>query len=130
MQVKVETTCGRCSKVDEQSMELSAAQNMENETEARAKAAAELVPIFNEAFSSPEFPDIVVAVRSEDGTYSVKSLDQLCHNPDAARNKGCKARVDSLIHDIFTMEPAKPRAKKKAPLAEPKKTAPPKGKSK
>jgi len=113
MEVTVSINCGRCGKKETKSLSLEAAQELLEKSETETTVRDELTAALNELLGD-EHPDVVIATRTDDGVYDVKTLDALCDTPGAKRNKGCKSRVTTLIGDIFmTNEPA-PSKKKPA----------------
>ena len=118
MDVTVQLECGRCSKSAARSLSLDEAQSIVERAESKEELAEDLTSQLNTILTD-DHPSLVIAVRQADGTYTVKTLDDLCDAPDAKRNKGCKARVDALIKDIFMENP--PTEKKRKPSAKKKK---------
>jgi hypothetical protein len=115
MEVKVEKTCPRCGKVEERTIPLEAAQALEGEAQKRQDALASLA-IYAGTLDPAVHPEVIVIWRGEGQTYYVDAFDGLCSSPDAKKNKGCLARVGTLIQEIFTRPenraPRKPRTKK------------------
>lgn len=111
MEVTVELKCGRCGKVEPRALSLAAAQQL-SENEAQKDEALEHLPELLNQKLGPEHPDVIVVIRNSDGAYEIQTLDNLCSSPDAKRNKGCQARVQTLLDDMFMRNP---KAPKKAP---------------
>jgi hypothetical protein len=122
MQVKIETTCGRCGKKEEKSVSLEEAQRLESMEAERGAAAAELSEILNSTLGR-KHPDLIILYRDKEAEkYAVESMSNLCSIPDAKRNRGCEARVISLLKDIyFRDQPKKPSKPKKEPGPKPPK---------
>lgn len=120
MQVKIEIGCGRCKRVEEKTVSLEEAQRIESTAVERLKLAEELPGLLNSQLNQ-KHPDLIVMYRAP-GTeaYDVKSMSNLCSSPDAKRNKGCEARVISLLHEISLQLP-KPVKPKKEPGSKPQK---------
>jgi len=110
MEVTVTLNCGRCGKKETQQLHLEAAQELLAQNEAKAGMLADLDTDLNDVLKA-EHPEFIIARKVGD-RYEIKTLDALCHTPDAKRNKGCKTRVDALIGDIFMTNEAPPRKKK------------------
>lgn len=112
--VKLEDKCRRCGKKDEQSMSLDAAKAELTRRTEREIADSTLQENLAHTLSSLE-PDIIIAVRDENtGEYAIKTMDrdQLCHSPDAKRQKGCRNTVANILESLF-LEPKKGRTPKK-----------------
>lgn len=146
--IKVETICGRCGRTEEETMDMQEAMELDKKDEARDVSDKALESTINEVLDDT-YPDVIIAVRNEDGSYTVKGQRNLCDQPSAKRNKGCATRVKALIADIFyvskpkkpkttpatsetppatTTTPATEPATPKAPTNAGKKTTGPKGK--
>jgi len=107
MEVTVKTQCGRCGKSEEKVMGLEDAQALEAKEANLQELVTRLGPQLNELLTI-DHPDLVIASKNSDGTYSVETLDNLCSSPEAKRNKGCLGRVHTLIDDMFMRnQPAK-----------------------
>ena len=107
MEVKIETTCGRCSKREELSVSLEEAQDLQKKWEASETHAQEVPKLINNVLGS-EHPDIVIAVKSDDGNYAVKTLRDLCKG-----ERSCSSAVARTVKEIFKQPtPRKPRKKK------------------
>lgn len=114
MDVKIESKCGRCGKKHEQTMSLERAAGMSAEEQKKAQALS-LIQEFASALNPDLHPELVMIHKNEGGAYEVHTLDNLCSNTDAKRNKGCSARVMSLVSEIFAApKEKKPRAPRKA----------------
>jgi hypothetical protein len=112
MEVTVAMNCGRCGKKESRSLSLEEAQTLMDRSEAKTETQENLVTELNELLGD-DHPDVIIAIRTADGVYEVKTLDSLCDAPGAKRNKGCKTRVETLVGDIFMTNEAAP--KKKSP---------------
>jgi hypothetical protein len=109
--LRVEQTWGRCGRTDEQTLDAQEVMALDERDAACDQADQNVEALINESLS--EFhPDVVIAVRNAEGRYTVKGLRNLCDQPDAKRNKGCATRVQTLVDDIFMVNPKKPAAKK------------------
>jgi len=120
MQVKIETTCGRCKRVEEKTVSLEAATAIESLATERAQAAEKLSELLNSHLGVVH-PDLIILYRSPNmDKYAVESMSDLCSTPDAKRNKGCEARVVSLLKEIYLRDlPKKPSKPKKEPGPKP-----------
>jgi len=110
MEVTVTLDCGRCGKKETKQVQLTEAQELLAQNEAKAGILTDLETELNDVLK-PEHPELIIA-RKVDGQYTIKMLDNMCHTPDAKRNKGCQTRVETLIGDIFMTNEAPPRKKK------------------
>ena len=122
MEVKVQKSCGRCGRKTEMTVTLETASAMAvQEKEAQDKwdrLSAVLAKSVGEIFPNGG-PELIVLNKSQDG-YGVGKLENLCSLPGAERNRGCQARVNALLKEIFmeNKKARKPRSKKeKAPEA-------------
>ena len=114
MDVTVRTKCGRCGKKETKEVSLAVAQDMEAQEQTKKDAAAELPAVINSVLGE-KYPDVIIAIKENDGVYTVKHLSILCSSPDATRNRGCVARVDTLLKDMLELgdkAPRKPRTPK------------------
>lgn len=121
--IKVESICGRCGRTEEATMGMQEAMDLDRVDEARDAADEALKETLNDALDE-SYPDVIVAVRQEDGSYRVKGLRNLCDQPNAKRNKGCATRVKALVNDVFMVPNPKP-AKKVVPTEPEAGTKPP-----
>lgn len=116
MDVTVETQCSRCNRKEERRVSLEEAQQMEAANNTRAEHQEGLVTQFEDALSAniKLAPDFVLIRRTpgKKRGFDIRVLNELCHIPDAKRNKGCTARVEVLVKEIF-MENPKPESKGK-----------------
>lgn len=112
MDVTVKKTCGRCGKITLEEMEVSAASELQ-ERDAQCSDAEDALPELLNRTLSTTHPDIIVAVRQEDGVYSVKTLRELCHVSKATRNRGCQTRVGDLLAEVFKTDAPKKLRKKR-----------------
>lgn len=110
MEVTVTLDCGRCNRKETKQVQLTEAQELLAQNEAKVGILADLEAALNDVLKA-EHPELIIARKVGD-QYEIKMLDNLCHTPDAKRNKGCKVRVDTLIGDIFMTNEAPPRKKK------------------
>jgi len=110
MIVTVEKKCGRCGKVEKQNMELEEAQALEERDTAMDAAEDSLEELLNDTLDD-NHPDIIVAVRDEDGNYKVKSLRGLCVTKNAKKNRGCAHRVADLLQEVFQVKKSKKKPK-------------------
>jgi hypothetical protein len=117
MDLKVPKKCDRCGRVEDVIMtETDVAALVETTN----KKAEELKRIneFGRTLDTELAPTLVMFVKNSEGGYDSRTLDILCSRPDATRNKGCEARVQELLSDIFDLKkdevkkPRKPREKK------------------
>lgn len=116
MNVIAEIKCDRCSKIDKRSLTLEEAQALGDREKVKEEKAQNLELELNQLLTE-NHPDIIIAIRDSEDSYTVKSINNLCiAGPEAKRNRGCKARVDTLISDIFMIN--KPAPKKVAPKKE------------
>ena len=109
--VKIESFCKRCNKKDEQHVGLEEAGTILEKRKNRDVAREELELALTAELLNDATPDIVVAVRStKTGQYQLKMLDraELCHSPDAKRQKGCLPAVENLLESLY-LEPRKGR---------------------
>jgi hypothetical protein len=117
MDVTVETQCSRCLKKEEQRLSLEDAQEMEKRDKEREAAQDDLKAQLENLLKGMDqlAPDLVLIQRDPSEGYKVRMLNELCYTPDAKRNKGCKARVDILMKEIFmeNPKPTKPKPKNK-----------------
>ena len=115
MDVKVKVKCGRCSKSEEKSVSLEAAQKMDGaQIEADRKFedfAAGVKEVVGSVGYEEDGPEVIVMVRTATG-YDIKQLSNMCSTPEAKRNKGCQSRVDYLVKEIFLQNPKKPSTPK------------------
>ena len=113
--LKVETLCGRCGRTEEVTMDMAAAVNLDKEDEVRNESDGNLAEVLNGVLNA-SYPDVIVASRNPDGSYTVKGLRNLCDQPSAKRNKGCFTRVHALMNDIFMVPNPKPKKKEEPTL--------------
>lgn len=122
MEVKLETQCPRCGKKTEKAVPLEVAQELA-ERQAQAKLAADkftndLKNLYNATTGLPDIVTIFRPMQGDDRESPVVWFfkDDLCDAPDAKRNKGCIARVRTLLEEIYfpgtKKAPRKPRAPK------------------
>lgn len=116
--IKVENICGRCGRTEEESMDMATAMRLEALDEARDVTDNKLEQTLNDALDDT-YPDVIIAVRDAEGSYTVKGQRNLCDQPKAKRNKGCATRVKALIDDIFMVPKPKTSKKPKIPPTEP-----------
>ena len=113
MEVTVETNCSRCGKSESKTMGLAEAQALESKGVAEKQLISDLKDQLGSILTA-DHPDLVIASKNDDGTYSVQTLDNLCYSPDAKRNKGCVQRVRTLLDEMFMRnQPAKKTVAKK-----------------
>jgi len=114
MEVTVETQCSRCLKKEEVRVSLEQAQEMEAVNKERETAQDSLkTNLANLLMEMHDLaPDFVLIQQVNKGDFRVRMLNELCDNPEAKR-KGCKARVEVLMKEIFMENPR--------PVAQPKK---------
>lgn len=110
MEVKVPLKCGRCGRIEEKSVQMDEAQKLVEEINQKAAILANLKSMA-QGIDSNLGPSFIVFVLRGDG-YEVKTLDNLCMKPDAKRNKGCAARVNELLKDIFELRAGAPKERK------------------
>jgi len=112
MEVTVTVDCGRCGKKETRTLLLEEAQELLAQNEVKEGMLSDLESELNDVLKA-EHPELIIARKVGD-KYEIKTLDSLCHTPDAKRNKGCKTRIDTLIGDIFMINEAPPKKKKDA----------------
>lgn len=111
MDVKIEIQCERCQKKNEKILPLEQAQGLEQRQVERDTAFREFGNKVTEMYND-NLPELIMIQKSPSQDVTLYSLNDLCTAPDAKRNKGCKARVDALITEIFT--PIKKKTTKKS----------------
>lgn len=116
MDVTVETQCSRCDRKDEKRVSLEVAQQMEQQVHERETVQHEVMSDLEEMLQKlgSNAPALMIARQTPNGAFEIRALNDLCHAPEAKRNKGCQTRVDFLVKEIF-MENPKPEPKPKAP---------------
>lgn len=114
MQVSITKTCDRCEKTESYPVTVEEMNNALT-YQSKQKETIERFKRLLQEEVAPEFgPDVLVCLRTG-GEYKVMALDNLCEKPeDAKKKKGCKARVQQLVEDIFMLnrKPRKSRKKK------------------
>jgi hypothetical protein len=123
MHVKVTTKCGRCGRPEEMEMSLEEAQELQEKNGGDSQFLIELQSMLEN--NTEEGPEALFLLRDPEdrSKYTIRTLDNLCHRPDAAKMQGCKVRVKNLLDQIFMEGEAakvvpeekktrKPRAKK------------------
>ena len=122
MEVKVPMTCGRCGRSDEKTVSIETAQALVNEITSKSEVLTNL-KAYGEQLDKNLSPAVILYLRTSDG-YILKTLDNLCQKPDAKRNKGCNARVNELLKDIFEMGRGEPKERKPRKVKEKADAAP------
>ena len=110
MQMKVDRSCGRCSKVKTIEVGIEEAQVLIKE-DAQKKEALAVLDNFAANLKVEHNPDIIIMVKNDTG-YNIETLDNLCSNPNnKTRSRGCAPRVISLLDEIFQRTPKKKKPK-------------------
>lgn len=110
MEVKVQTTCGRCARNEEKTFSLEGAQELQERKEVSDEKAKEVPTLINDMLG-PDHPDVVVAIKDGDH-YVVKTLKDLC-----VGERSCTSTVSRLVRELFKQAaPRKPRKKKDKPV--------------
>ncbi len=117
MDVKIKSSCGRCNKSEEKTVTLeqaaalnTAAQNEKRQFDEFTVAVTQAI---EDAGYGDDGPEVIVIHRNPAKGYNVLQLSNMCSSPDAKRNRGCKARVEYLLKEIFMTNPKKAPAPKK-----------------
>ena len=130
MDVQIEQTCGRCKKVKTAKLPFEEVQALVEAEASKQETVYELLSGITSALNAQAdvAPELVVFTLEEDGTYRAHTLDNLCvaepvegTDDSKRRNRGCKARVTSLLTDVFEMGAVKekaPRVRKRKPKTE------------
>lgn len=128
MDVKVQKKCGRCGRKEEVTVSLEKATELatqeKNEQLNWVDLSGKLAEMVQTTYPNGG-PEFIMLTRSQAG-YGVGKLENLCNLPGAERNRGCQARVNALLTEIFmeNKKERKPRTKKaKSPEAEAKAAA-------
>ena len=121
MEIKVPKKCDRCGRTEDVLMSQDELAGLVELTNKKADELKRIID-FGETLDPEAGPSVILFVKDDTGSYSMKHLDVLCARPDAQRNKGCTVRVQELVSDIFDLKKdtekkeRKPRAKKEKPV--------------
>ena len=112
MNVKVAKECSRCGKTEETEMSLEEAQQLHEKTNGEDSLFMETLTRHIED-NDEEGPEVIVLSRKPDDptSYDIRSMHDLCHNPDAQKMKGCRTRVKNLVGELFMDAPTNGKAK-------------------
>ena len=113
MQVDVTTRCSRCHKKEKKTLSLEEANTLNEQMEAAVENTASLRKNIREILLESDVkPGLIVAMPTASGDFDVKILLDLCSNADTNASRSCQSRVDTLVKDLFLLNPPKKKAKK------------------
>lgn len=116
--MNMDRECGRCGKTTTLEVDMEGAKK-QIELDLARDAAVVSIEEFASTLVMDEAPELIIIHRygEEKDGFVVEVIDDLCSASDSAkRNRGCQARVGTLIDDIFARverpEPKKKTTKK------------------
>lgn len=117
LKMNMDKECGRCGKTTTVEVNMEGAKAQIDLEAAIDSNIAKLEDFVSAELDVAQCPELLIIHRygKQNDKFTVETLSDLCTNADnAKRNRGCHARVKSLLDEVFSRveRPVKRNAKK------------------